>query len=160
SLEWMKPVPKRPLTQRVPRLEPFRGASSAITASLPSSLTLSATPQPTPQYGHVVSTVRAIGTGASFGRSAPGGHVATHGPHEVQTDDDIKPSPATPTRMSWPRPISETAPISWTSSHAVVQRPQRMQASRSSTKKLLEASTGNRCFAAWLGAASAWREAA
>ena len=49
-----------------------------MTASLPSCLTLSVMPQPTPQYGHVVSTSRAIGAGASFGRSAPVGQVATH----------------------------------------------------------------------------------
>ena len=157
SLEWTKPVPNRPLTQRVPKLDWFAGASSAIPASLPSSLTLSVMPQPTPQYGHVVSTSRVIGAGVSFGLSAPVGQVATHWPQEVQTEDDIGPSPATPTRMSWPRPISEMAPISWTSSQAVVQRPQRMQASRSRTKKDLVASTSNRCSGAHAGSSSPCR---
>ena len=112
SLEWTKPVPKRPLTQRVPRLERFRGTSSAITASRPSRLTLSVMPQPTPQYGQVVSTSRAMAAGASFGLRAPVGQVATHWPQEVHTEDDMRPSPVTPTRMSWPRPTSEMAPIS------------------------------------------------
>ena len=101
-------------------------------------------PQPTPQYGHVVSTCRAIGAGASFGRSAPVGQVATHWPHEVQIDDAMGPSPNTPTRVAWPRPTSEMAPMCWTSPQATVQRPQRMHASRSSTKNDLVSSTGNR----------------
>src|SRR5207247_532909 len=82
----------------MPRLERFDGTSSAITESFsprrglrppldsPAN-TRTAMPQPTPQYGHVVSTVRAILAGASFGRSAPVGHVATHWPHEVHTDE-------------------------------------------------------------------------
>src|SRR2546422_4076840 len=98
-------------------------------------------PQPTPQYGHVVSTFRAILAGVSFGRRAPVGHVATHWPHEVQTDEDMAPSAKTPTLVAWPRPRSAMAPICWTSSQATAQRPQRMHASRSSTKNDLVAST-------------------
>src|SRR5213082_1446531 len=92
-----KPVANRPLTHSMPRLEPFAGTSSAMIARRPSSRTFSSMPQPTPQYGHVVSTARAILAGVSLGRSAPVGHVATHWPHEVHTDDAIDPSPKTPT---------------------------------------------------------------
>ncbi len=70
------------------------------------------------------------------------GQVATHWPHDVQIEDPIDPSDATPTRASWLRPIIEIAPMCCTSAQAVVQRPHRMHASRSSTKKLLESSTG------------------
>src|SRR5262245_50115882 len=112
-------------------------------------------PQPTPQYGQVVSTSRAIGAACSFGRSAPVGQVATHWPHEVQMDDDISPSPTTPTRISWPRPRREMAPMCCTSAQAVVHRPHRMHASRSRTKKLLESSTAKWCCGWWAGALSA-----
>ena len=108
-------------------------------------------PQPTPQYGHVVSTRRTIGAGVSLGRSAPVGHVATHWPHEVQTDDAMGPSPNTPTFVAWPRPSIEMAPICWTSSQATVQRPQRMHASRSSTKNDFVSSTAKRCSGAHAG---------
>ena len=148
SRAWTKPAPKRPLTQSIPWLERFEGTSSAMRAKRPSARTASSRPHPTPQYGHVVSTVFTTATGASFGRSAPVGQVATHWPQEVQTDADIGPSPTTPTRIAWARPRSAMAPIRWTSPHATVQRPQRMQASRSRTKKDLESSTANR----WSGA--------
>src|SRR5215470_19390373 len=100
-------------------------------------------PQPTPQYGQVVSTSRTVRAGLSLGRSAPVGQVATHWPHEVQMEEDMSPSLATPTLVSWPQPSIEMAPMCCTSAQAVVQRPQRMHASRSSTKKLLESSTAN-----------------
>jgi hypothetical protein len=67
--------------------------------------------------------------------------VATHCPQDVQIDEAMRPSPKTPTRSAWPRPRRLIAPIRWTSSQAVVQRPQRMQASRSSTKNDFESST-------------------
>ena len=140
SRAWTKPVPKRPLTQSIPSLDWLAGTSSAITARRWSSRTLRVMPQPTPQYGHVVSTRRAMGAGTSLGRSAPVGHVATHWPHEVHTDADMRASPATPTFMACPRPSIEMAPIFCTSSQAVVHRPHRMHASRSSTKKDLDAS--------------------
>ena len=63
----------------------------------------------------------------------------------------MRPSPATPTFMAWPRPSRAMAPMCWTSSHAVVQRPQRMHASRSSTKNDLLASTGWWCRAGYVG---------
>ena len=88
------------------------------------------------------------------------GQVATHWPQEVQTEDAIAPSPKTPTRASWPRPASEMAPMSWTSPQATVQRPQRMHASRSSTKKDLDASVSKRWCAAWPGRGRSWRAAA
>ncbi len=111
-------------------------------------------PQPTPQYGHVVSTLRTIRAAGSLGRRAPVGQVATHWPHEVHTDEAMAPSPKTPTRVAWPRPSSEMAPICCTSSHATVQRPHRMHASRSSTKNDLVASTSEWCSAGHVGAAS------
>ena len=114
-------------------------------------------PQPTPQYGHVVSTRRAMGAAASLGRSAPVGHVATHWPHEVHTDADMRASPATPTFMASPRPSIEMAPIFCTSSQAVVHRPQRMHASRSSTKKDLDASVSKWWSAVKPGPARPWR---
>ena len=64
------------------------------------AITPSVIPQPTPQYGHVVSTRLATVAGVSLGRSAPVGHVATHWPHEVQTEDARAPSPKTPTRVA------------------------------------------------------------
>src|SRR6188474_605009 len=88
-----------------------------------------------------------MGAGTSFGRRAPVGHVATHWPHEVHTDADMRASPATPTFMVSPRPSIEMAPIFCTSSQAVVHRPQRMQASRSSTKKDFDASVSKWCSA-------------
>ena len=45
----------------------------------------------------MLSTVRTLAAGASLGRIAPVGHVATHCPQEVHTDDAIAPSPKTPT---------------------------------------------------------------
>ena len=89
----------------------------------------------------MVETVLAILPDVSFGRSAPVGQVATHWPHDVHTEEAIDPSPKTPTLVAWPRPRSAMAPICWTSSHATAQRPQRMQASRSSTKNDLLASS-------------------
>ena len=91
----------------------------------------------------MVSTRRSIGAGASFDLSAPVGHVATHWPHDVQTDDAMVPSPNTPTFIAWPRPSIAIAPICWTSSQATVQRPQRMHASRSRTKNDLVSSGSN-----------------
>src|SRR6266545_3605158 len=117
-------------------------------------------PQPTPQYGHVVATRRTMGAGASLGRSAPVGHVATHWPHEVHTDADRRASPATPTFMACPRPSIEMAPIFCTSSQAVVHRPQRMHASRSSTKKDLDASVSKWWSAVKPGPARPWRAVA
>ena len=91
----------------------------------------------------MLSTVRTLAAGASLGRIAPVGHVATHCPQEVHTDDASTPSPKTPTFVAWPRPSRAMAPICWTSSQAVVQRPQRIQASRARTKNDLVSSTSN-----------------
>ena len=144
----------------MPRLEGFDGTSSVMRARRSSSRIPSSIPQPTPQYGHVVSTRWTTFAGVSFGRRAPVGHVATHWPHEVQTEDAMAPSPKTPTRVAWPRPRSEIAPICWTSSHATVQRPQRMHASRSRTKNDLVASTSERWSGACEGSSRPWRAAA
>src|SRR5207245_7995305 len=108
-----KPVPNRPFTQRVPRLDWFDGTSSVMSASRSSvwrrglrpsldspATTLTTRPQPTPQEGQVVSTRRAIRAGASFGERAPVGHVATHWPHEVHTEAASAPSPKTPTLVA------------------------------------------------------------
>src|SRR2546427_12028548 len=100
SVAWTKPVAKRPFTHSMPRLDLLAGTSSAMTARRPESVTRDSMPQPTPQYGQVVSTRRVIGAGASFGRSAPVGQVATHWPQEVHTLVAIAPSAKTPTLLA------------------------------------------------------------
>ncbi len=111
-------------------------------------------PQPTPQYGHVVSTRRTIGPAPP----SAGGRRSDTWPRTGRTrcrpTPTCGPSPKTPTFMACPRPSIEMAPICWTSSQAVVQRPHRMHASRSSTKNDLDASVSNR----WSGCPARLRE--
>src|SRR6185295_6165046 len=53
-LFWTNWKPKRPLTQRLPRVTSW--SSGEVTFTIASSCTWSVRLQPTPQYGHTVST--------------------------------------------------------------------------------------------------------
>src|SRR5437763_8777984 len=98
-------------------------------------------PQPTPQYGQVVSTCLTASGRTFFEKIAAVGHAAKHEPHDVQTDSRSGWSSNVPIFMVLPRPSSEMAPMCCTSSQAVTQRAQRMQRSISSVKNGLLVST-------------------
>ncbi|CAB4343705.1 unannotated protein [freshwater metagenome] len=90
---------------------------------------------PTPQYAHVVSTVR-TGMPKSmtvFSCSVPVGHAWTQAPHETHSLD-IKSVPPGETRESKPRPSIVKASVPWTSSHARTHLLQTMHLLESNVK--------------------------
>ena len=89
-------------------------------------------PQPTPQYGQTVETVRA-GAGGCLERIAPVGQAATHWPQEVQIDSASGSSLKAAMRAAAPLPAMPIAPMCCRSWQADVQRPQRMHSAASKT---------------------------
>ena len=102
-------------------------------------------PQPTPQYGQVVVTVRTGLDTSALGVIAPVGQDARHEPQVVQTDSTSGLSMNVPMRASVPAPSTSIAPMNWCPSwHAWAQRPHIMQESIAIWKTGFEASTTSR----------------
>ena len=109
--------------------------------------------QPTPQYAHVVSTVR-VGTPISttvFSCSVAVGQACTHAPHETQSESMNETAWPATTFESNPRPWMVRARVPCTSSHARTQREHTMHFDPSNWKYGLEVSVG---ASKWLAPAS------
>ena len=124
-----KVVPKRPLTQSSPPDERLSGSSSTPVIR-PSASAVIRMPQPTPQYGQTVETVRPSAA-SRFGVSASVGQAATQEPQEVQVDSPSGSSAKAAIRAACPEPAMPIAPMCCRSVQADTQRPQRMQSDAS-----------------------------
>src|SRR6059058_1610551 len=100
--------------------------------------------QPTPQYAHVVSTVR-VGIPRSTtlrSSSAVVGQACTQAPHETHSDAMNVPAGPGATFEPKPRPSMVSANVPWISSQARTQREQTMQDEESNVKYGLDSSFG------------------
>jgi hypothetical protein len=111
------------------------------TSSSPRSSALNE--QPTPQYAHVVSTLR-VGMPSittDFSCSVAVGQACTHAPQETHSES-IKDTPPAETAESKPRPSIVSANVPWISSHARTHREQTMHLDASKSKYGLLPSVG------------------
>src|SRR5690348_15214894 len=109
------------------------------TTSSPFSSTLNE--QPTPQYAHVVTTLRLASpfSMTDFSRRLFVGQACTQAPQETHSDSMKGLSPAE-TMEAKPRPSMVSAKVPWTSSHARTQREHTMHFAGSKVKYGFESS--------------------
>src|SRR5205807_10446512 len=93
--------------------------------------------QPTPQYGHTLSTVRSANSVRTLcpsttleGINAPVGHACTHSPQATQVEAPIGSSKSKTIFSLWPRPAMPITSLTCTSRQARTHRLHWMQASR------------------------------
>ena len=138
-------MPKRPLTQSLPRLAgPWR--PSTLTMSSPRRCT--SVWQPTPQNGHRLGSTRSATTSRRVAASsisvrsisAPVGQAWTHSPQATQEESPIGSPMSNTGTVSAPRCAMPMTSLTCTSRQARSHSPQAMQASRLTAIEGCEAS--------------------
>src|SRR4051812_24198135 len=135
------PKANRPFTHEWPSLASPPLYGTIRTSSSPRSSALNE--QPTPQYAHVVTTLR-VGIPrlmTDFSLSVAVGHACTHAPHDTHSES-MKSTPPADTFDSKPRPSIVRANVPCTSPQARTHREQAMHFDASKSKYGLLSSVG------------------